>query len=92
MESLRGLIISGELNGNIPGQYKPIIISHFFNAEVYGDGIQSFFEVYLFSLDDVLQAFQILKVSPELMRVIKEAKTHKYIMDEELYGRASGDE
>lgn len=35
--------------------------------------------------DDVLQTFQILEVSLELIQVIKEANEHNYISDAELY-------
>ena len=91
-EYLRYLITSGKINGNIHEQYKPIVVAHFFDAEVYGDGIQSFFEIYSFSLDDVLQAFQTLEVSPELIQVIKEANEHDYITDDELYDQEPDDE
>lgn len=92
MEYLRYLIISDKLNENIPKKYKPIVISHFFDVEVYRDVIQSFFEVYLFSFDDVLQAFQIFKMSSEFINIIREANGHKYIMDDELYNQSSDDE
>jgi len=92
LEYLKKLVSSGVPDADIPAQYKPVVIAHFFNSEVYREGFQGFFENYSFSLDEVLSAFQILKVSSELIQVVEEAKTNKYLTDDELFEQASDDE
>lgn len=92
LEYLKKLVSSGVPDADIPAQYKPVVIAHFLNSEVYREGFQGFFENYSFSLDDVLSAFQILKVSSELIQVVEEAKTNKYLTDDELFEQASDDE
>ena len=92
IEYLKHLIATNQVSGNIPAQIKPIVIAHFYNVEVYRSGIQSFFEVYPFSLEEVLNAFQILGVAPELIRVVEEANLHEYLTDDELYEQEPDDE
>lgn len=89
---LKTLVSSGMSDADIPAQYKPAVIAYFFNSEVYSEGFQGFFENYSFSLDEVISAFLILKVTPELIEVVEEAKTNKYLTNNELFERASDDE
>ena len=89
---LRKLVTSGMLDDGVPEQFKPVVIAHFFNSEVYGEGFQGFLETYSFSLDEVLSALQVLNVVPELIQVVEEAKTNTYLSDDELFEQSSGDE
>ena len=89
---LRKLVTSGMLDDGVPEQFKPVVITHFFNSEVYGEGFQGFLENYLFSLDEVLSALQVLNVVPGLIQVVEEAKTNTYLSDDELFEQSSGDE
>ena len=89
---LRKLVSCGMLDTDISAQYKPVVIAYFFNSEVYGEGFQGFFENFSFSLDEVLSAFQVLKVTSELIQIVEEAKTNKYLTDDELSELASNDE
>ena len=89
---LRKLVTSGMLDDGVPEQFKPVVIAHFFNSEVYGEGFQGFLENYSFSLDEVLSALQVLNVVPELIQVVEEAKTNTYLSDDELFEQSSGDE
>ena len=52
MEYLRFLILSKRNIKNISDIYKPIVISYFFDSEVYGDGIQSYFEIWCSLFDN----------------------------------------
>ncbi len=92
LEYLRTLVSSGMSDADVPSQYKSVVVAHFFNSEVYREGFQGFFENYSFSLDEVLSAFQILKVNSELIKVVEEASTNKYLTDNELFEQASDDE
>lgn len=89
---LRKLVTSGMLDDGVPEQFKPVVITHFFNSEVYGEGFQGFLENCSFSLDEVLSALQVLNVVPELIQVVEEAKINTYLSDDELFEQSSGDE
>ena len=93
MEYLRFLILSEGNMKNISDVYKPIVISYFFDSEVYGDGIQSYFEIWSshFSLEEVLNAFRVLDVNQSLIDIIEIAKKQKYKTDDEIYAQAPDD-
>ncbi len=89
---LKHLISTNQIDGCIPEEYKPIVIAHLFNAEVFRSGIQSFFELFPFSLKEVVDSLQILKVASSLVQVVKDAQEIEYISDDELYEQAPDDE
>ena len=93
IEYLRFLILSEGNMKNISNVYKPIAISYFFDSEVYGDGIQSYFEIWSshFSLEEVLNAFRVLDVNQSLIDIIEIAKKQKYKTDDEIYAQALDD-
>jgi len=89
---IRQLISAKQLDGDIPEKIKPLVVAYFFNMEVYRGGIQCFFEGYSFSLEEVLSAFKLLGVDPELITVVEEAGTHEYLSDDDIYEFEPDDE
>ena len=85
MAYLRHLISTKQLDADIPADIKPIVIAYFFNMEVFRGGIQCFFEGYTFRLEEVLSAFRLLGVDPELISVVEEAGMHEYLSDDDIY-------
>ena len=92
MAYLRHLISTKQLDGDIPSQIKPIVVAYFFNMELYRGGIQCFFEGYSFRLEEVLSAFRLLDVDPELISVVEEAGMHEYLSDDDIYELEPDDE
>ena len=92
MAYLRHLISTKQLDADIPADIKPIVIAYFFNMEVFRGGIQCFFEGYTFRLEEVLSAFRLLGVDPELISVVEEAGMHEYLSDDDIYELEPDDE
>ena len=92
MAYLRHLISTKQLDADIPADIKPIVIAYFFNMEVFRGGIQCFFEGYTFRLEEVLSAFRLLGVDPDLISVVEEAGTHEYLSDDDIYELETDDE
>ena len=92
MAYLRHLISTKQLDADIPADIKPIVVAYFFNMEVFRGGIQCFFEGYSFRLEEVLSAFRLLGVDPELISVVEEAGMHEYLSDDDIYELEPDDE
>lgn len=92
MAYLRQLISAKQLDGDIPAHIKPIVVAYFFNMELYRGGIQCFFEGYSYRLEEVLSAFKLLGVDPELISVVEEAGLHEYLSDDDIYEMEPEDE
>ena len=92
MAYLRHLISTKQLDADIPADIKPIVVAYFFNKEVFRGGIQCFFEGYSFRLEEVLSAFRLLGVDPDLISVVEEAGMHEYLSDDDIYELEPDDE
>ena len=92
MAYLRHLISTKQLDADIPADIKPIVVAYFFNMEVFRGGIQCFFEGYSFRLEEVLSAFRLLGVDPDLISVVEEAGMHEYLSDDDIYELEPDDE
>ena len=92
MAYLRHLISTKQLDADIPADIKPIVVAYFFNMELFRGGIQCFFEGYSFRLEEVLSAFRLLGVDPELISVVEEAGMHDYLSDDDIYELEPDDE
>lgn len=94
MEYLRNLNPLENKWSELTEMEKIPIIAFLFNREIYGDGVQSYFELWgkNFSIDDVEKAYIVLSVNYELLELVREIKGIQYISDDDLYQSSESEE